>query len=416
MIARLEQLLKTLIGLDASSLGRGAVERALRQRLQACGVEEEAYWNTISKSPTEQRALIEAIVVPETWFFRYPESFTLLTAQARALQLLRPIGQPLRMLSLPCSSGEEPYSMAMALLDAGFAPHEFQIDAMDISQRALDRASQGRYGVNAFRGDDLGIRERHFQREEDGAHRIHERLRGMVNFQLGNILDSIAPPSHMAYDFVFCRNLLIYFDRPTQLQALTNLKRWLQADGLLFAGPAEAGMFSQQGLNAVDAAHSFAFRRRPPSAPKTVLPPPSYATARPLSPLPRATIAKRPFPPAPSIKADAPPAVNAASGLSQIIALANAGRSTEARSACEQQLAQHGPSAELFFWWGLICDGAGQTDTALRHYRKALYLEPCHARALAHLAALLESHGDRSGAARLRQRLKQQETHDVGKF
>ena len=110
------------------------------------------------------------------------------------------------------------------------------------------------------------------------------------------------------------------------------------------------------------------------------------------------------------------PGADAAAGLSKLAALANAGRSAEALGACAQQLAQHGPSAELFFWWGLICDGAGQTDTALRHYRKALYLEPCHARALAHLAALLESHGDRSGAARLRQRLKQQETHDVGKF
>lgn len=418
MIERLEQLLRSLIGLDASTLGRGAVERALRQRLKASAMDEEAYWSHVRQSPTEQRALIESIVVPETWFFRYPESFALLATQARALQRRLAIGRPLRLLSLPCSSGEEPYSMAIAMLDADFSAEQFQIDALDISQRGIEQAALGRYGVNAFRGDDPDIRERYFQREEDGTHRIHERLRAMVNFQCGNILDSIVSPSLLTYDIVFCRNLLIYFDQPTQLRALTNLKRWLHTDGLLFAGPAEAGMLSQQGFESLDAAHSFAFRRRnqssPQMAPRPVLP----TAARPRIPLPappRARAAARHSAPSPATRGEASPGADAAAGLSKIATLANAGRSAEALGACAQQLAQHGPSAELFFWWGLICDGAGQTDAALRHYRKALYLEPYHARALAHLAALLVTHGDHSGAARLQQRLKQRETHDAGK-
>lgn len=418
MIERLEQLLRSLIGLDASTLGRGAVERALRQRLKVSAMDEEAYWSHVRQSPTEQRALIESIVVPETWFFRYPESFALLATQARALQRRLAIGRPLRLLSLPCSSGEEPYSMAIAMLDADFSAEQFQIDALDISQRGIEQAAVGRYGVNAFRGDDPDIRERYFQREEDGTHRIHERLRAMVNFQCGNILDSIVSPSLLTYDIVFCRNLLIYFDQPTQLRALTNLKRWLHTDGLLFAGPAEAGMLSQQGFESLDAAHSFAFRRRnqssPQMAPRPVLP----TAARPRIPLPappRARAAARHSAPSPATRGEASPGADAAAGLSKIATLANAGRSAEALGACAQQLAQHGPSAELFFWWGLICDGAGQTDAALRHYRKALYLEPYHARALAHLAALLVTHGDHSGAARLQQRLKQRETHDAGK-
>ncbi len=415
MIANLEQLLRSLIGLDASTLGRGAVERFLRQRLKACALDEEAYWSHIRQSPIEQRALIEAIVVPETWFFRYPQSFTLLVAQARALQRSRPsIGQPLRLLSLPCSSGEEPYSIAMALLDADFAPSEFQIDALDISQRGIEQAAQGRYGVNAFRGDDPAIRDRYFQREDDGSHRIQERIRAMVNFQTGNILDSVVPPAQADYDIIFCRNLLIYFDRPTQLRALTNLKRWLRADGLLFAGPAEAGMLGQQGFETLDAAHSFAFRRRSLPSPSIVPRPALAAALRPLPPASVAPVPMRPLTSLPVMKKEAPAGASAATGLSQIVALANAGRSAEADSACTHQLAQHGPSAELFFWWGLICDGAGQTDTALRHYRKALYLDPRHVRALAHLAALLVTNGDHSGAARLQQRLKQ-ETHDANK-
>ena len=418
MIVRLEQLLKALIGLDARTLGHGAVERALRQRLAACALDEEAYWAHVSGSPAEQRALIEAVVVPETWFFRYPESFALLAAQARALQARRPAMQPLRLLSLPCSTGEEPYSIAMALLDAGFAPHGVHIDALDVSQHALDHAARGCYSGNAFRGDGLGFRERHFQRETDGSHRIHERLRGMVNWQAGNLLDAATLSARAPYDFVFCRNLLIYFDRPTQLQALSHLERALQADGLLFVGPAEAGLLTQRGLQALDTAHSFAFSRRatPPPAAARLAPPP--AAVRPASPwrppVPvapaSATLRAQPTPQA----SPAAAAADAAAGLARIAALANAGRTTEAHSACAEQLDRHGPSAELYFWWGLLCDGAGQADAAQRHYRKALYLEPHHAQALAHLSALLATHGDRSGAARLQQRLKQQGTHDVG--
>lgn len=416
MIARLEQLLKTLIGLDARTLGQGAIERALRQRLAACALDEEAYWALASASPAEQRALVEAVVVPETWFFRYPESFVLLALQARALQGRRPAGQPLRVLSMPCSTGEEPYSIAMALLDAGFTPHGLHIDALDISQRALDHAARGRYSGNAFRGDALDFRERHFQREAEGTHRIDERLRGMVNWQAGNLLDAAVLSARAPYDFVFCRNLLIYFDRPTQLQALAQLERVLLADGLLFVGPAEAGLLTQRGLQALDTAHSFAFRRRaaPPAPAPAARPVASPATPRP-APLwspPPAAAAMRPVPPSQATPPAAP--ADTAAGLARIAALANAGRNTEALSACAEQLERHGPSAELYFWWGLLCDGAGQTDTAQRHYRKALYLEPHHAQALAHLAALLAAHGDRSGAARLQQRLKQQGTHDVG--
>ena len=77
------------------------------------------------------------------------------------------------------------------------------------------------------------VTEELLRQEADGSHRLHKHIAALVNFQRGNILDSIVPPNLMDYDIIFCRNLLIYFDRPTQLRALTNLKRWLRADGLM---------------------------------------------------------------------------------------------------------------------------------------------------------------------------------------
>ena len=90
--------------------------------------------------------------------------------------------------------------------------------------------------------------------------------------------------------------------------------------------------------------------------------------------------------------------------LEQIATLANEGKSQEARAVCEQFLQRHDPQAEVFYWLGLLSDVQGQTAEAQVFYRKALYLEPQHSQALAHLAALLASQGDTAGAQRLNER------------
>lgn len=141
---RFERLLKSRIGLDASSVGSAVIERAVRQRMSGLALhDEDEYWMRLNGSPGEVQALIEAVVVPETWFFRYPESFT--TLARLAFERLPSLGggRALRILSLPCSTGEEPYSIVMALLDAGLSEYLFEVDALDVSARVIERASLG---------------------------------------------------------------------------------------------------------------------------------------------------------------------------------------------------------------------------------------------------------------------------------
>jgi len=409
MLEHCEQLLKTLIGLDIEAIGRSALERALRERLEALQLGQAAYGALLKGSAAEQQALVEAIVVPETWFFRYPEAFALLAERARALRAQRGALQPVRILSLPCSTGEEPYSIAMCLLDAGFSAAELRVDAVDVSLRALDAAAMARYGANAFRSADLGFRERYF-RADGSSHVLCDAVRGVVNFRPGNLLDPGLALGAAGYDFVFCRNLLIYFDRDTQMQALARLERWLAPEGLLFVGPAEAGMIRQQGLPALERAQSFAFARRAAAMAPASAPVPAWPVARPAvaaGPAPRAVAPpRRAFAPAmatPSVPAADPAAQT---GLAQIERLADSGRTAEALAACARHLQSFGPSAALFYWWGLLCDGERRVADAEGYYRKALYLEPRHPEALAHLAALLAARGDQSGARRLQQRLK----------
>ncbi|GLK89066.1 CheR family methyltransferase [Pseudomonas turukhanskensis] len=398
---RFEQLLKDKIGLDAITVGASIIERAVRRCMASVpGRDLETFWHDLHHSDAELQALIEAVIVPETWFFRYPESFATLARMAtrRAAELAG--ARPLRLLSLPCSTGEEPYSIAMCLLDAGLAADAFKVDALDISPLSIERATVGRYGRNSFRGETLGFRNRHFSTEANG-YRLNESVRKQVRFQVGNLLEPGLLAGEQAYDFVFCRNLLIYFDVATQEQTMDVLKRLTRDDGVLFIGPAEASLFTRLGMQSLGIALSFAFRRQPvnqPPAPVTVAPvvrrPPPLPTPRPVATLPVK----------PANKKAATPADDSAAQLAQLAALANQGRTAEARRLGDALLARHGPSAEVFYWLGLLCEVENDAAGAQGFYRKALYLQPQHPAALAQLAALLAAQGDTAGAQRLQAR------------
>lgn len=434
--ARFFAFLKDRIGLDVASVGEAIIERAVRQRCTLSKARDhDDYWQTLLVSADEQQALIEAVIVPETWFFRYPESFVTLgkLANARLAQLNGV--RPLRILSLPCSTGEEPYSIAMALFDAGLRGPQFSVEAVDISPLSIQRARQGVYGKNSFRGDQLGFRERFFNAAEEG-YRLEMRVRDQVRFQSGNLLDPAMPVAQSAYDFVFCRNLLIYFDVETQRQGFEALKRMTRDDGVLFIGPAEGSLLGRMGMVSIGIPQSFAFRRRDEAVSEPhggltapAMPPsrndalPAYSTsARPASAPSRGTLKPQAFAPRllgdpglaegrraalrPNIKPAAPGAGSgeAAELLRSIAVLANEGRSGEAKVACEQYLKRFDPVAPVFYWLGLLSEVAGETSAAQGFYRKALYLQPQHPETLAQLAALLAAQGDSAGARRLQER------------
>ncbi|VVP76742.1 CheR family methyltransferase [Pseudomonas fluorescens] len=404
---RFFDFLKERIGLDVTSVGPAIIERAVRQRTtlsQAAHADE--YWQLLQGSRDEQQALIEAVIVPETWFFRYPESFATLGKLARNRLAELNNMRALRILSLPCSTGEEPYSIAMALLDAGLKPHQFKVDGMDVSPLSVEKARRALYGKNSFRGQDLDFRERHFTPEQDG-HRVNENVREQVRLQVGNVLDPTLLASEPAFDFVFCRNLLIYFDQPTQKLVFEVLKRLTHFDGVLFIGPAEGSLLGRLGMRSIGIPQSFAFSRHSEPHPEPLPTPKPIAVpiSQPQRSTPPAPVRNRPFAavtPLPTASKSANP--DAATLLANIAALANEGKSAEARAACEQYLRSHEPVAQVFYWLGLLSDVAGLTLEAQGFYRKALYLEPQHPEALMHLAALLQAQGDSVGARRLQER------------
>jgi chemotaxis protein methyltransferase WspC len=404
---RFFRFLQERIGLDVESVGIPMVERALRQRCVALNaVDLDDYWLRLQQSVDEQQALIEAVIVPETWFFRYPESFTALVGLAHKRVAELAGERPVRMLSLPCSTGEEPYSLAMALLDSGMNPAAFQIDAIDISPNSVAKAMKAVYGRNSFRGSELAFRERHFHEAGD-SHELDERVRQQVRFEVGNVLDPILAGRNGQYDFVFCRNLLIYFDVPTQRRVFEVLKRLVHEQGVLFIGPAEGSLLARLGMRPLGIAQSFAYVREPadsPAAPPQPLRsmPAPVAPSTPSRPMPMPVAQPRRVTPA--VAPVAEPRESESELLARITQQANAGASAEARASCQRYLRQFAPKAQVYYWLGLLSDTEGDAAQALSHYRKALYLEPQHPEALLHLATLLLAQGDSAGARRLQER------------
>lgn len=407
----IETLLRREIGLDAASIGSSVIQRASRLRMKQLGLPDaEAYCDLLRSSRDERMELIESVVVNETWFFRDRGSFAAFVRLAMQQWLPRQSAGPLRVLSLPCSSGEEPYSLAMALLDAGLRPERFAVDAVDVSARALAKARRAVFGKNSFRGKDLQFRDRHFRHSREG-YSLDPRICGCVQFLQENLLSENCLANQPPYDFVFCRNLLIYFDQPTQVKALEKLRLLLAPQGILFVGPAEMPIFTNHGFASLNLPLAFACRK--------VIPGDKQAwqsrrhSARPV----RKTVAPVPLTRVPPRFAEKPSVVN---GQSESVApkpgrletqpdlataqkLADAGQLKEAAAICEAYVQHKGPSAPAFYLLGLMYDATGDPRAA-SYYRKAIYLDPHHYEALWHLALHLERQGDVAGARTCRRR------------
>lgn len=413
----LRALLLQSTGLNLSG---AAVERALRQRMQACDQHDSAAYLR-ALTPDELGRLVELVVVAESWLFRDVPAFA---AMAEFVQRrLRDGRKPVRILSIPCASGEEPYSIAMTLRDAGMEA-ECEIDAVDLSAACIARAVQGVYGRNAFRNQDLGFRARHFHPIGNEQYQIADPIRAQVRFRQGNLLqlDSAAYARH--YDVVFCRNLLIYFDQPTAAAAIAKLEAVLADDGLLFAGYAELPQFCQHGFTPFRYPQAFGLTKTPPAAGPAMRRP--AARGVPPSPLLSAAHAADPGRPAPaaaapssvssvssvSLASSAPssaPSVSsapaAASGPLELARqLADRGQLKEAATHCQAHLARVPDSAEAYFLLGVLSEQSHHPQLAEDCWRRCLYLQPDHYDALCHLALLSEQRGDLGGAAHLKAR------------
>jgi chemotaxis protein methyltransferase CheR len=231
-------------GINLSDSKKQLVYSRLARRLRALKLENfSAYLTYLNENEQEQEEFINALTTNLTAFFREPHHFNILADYAKKMQHK---SRPLRVWCSASSTGEEPYSIAISLAEA-FGSYEppVEIIASDIDSNVLREASSGIYTLQRLESLSLERKKQFFQRGKGanaGKARVVRELRDLIDFRQINLLDATWPLQG-TFDIIFCRNVMIYFDKATQLKLLERMTKLLKPEGLYIAGHSES--FSQ---------------------------------------------------------------------------------------------------------------------------------------------------------------------------
>lgn len=229
-------------GVDCTQYKDTFVRRRLVVRMRATQVGDIAgYLDVLRRDPKEIDALLDALSINLSYFYRDPAVFDVLRytildpmlSQRKACK-----SKSLAVWSAGCAGGEEPYSIAMTLCDllsSDLPNWNLCIDATDVDIAVLDRAQAGRYSLHSFHDPNAPFVHRYFSRHQDKYH-LNPSIRRMVTFRPHDIND---PPPRSHYDLVLCRNVLIYFTREHQQKVVRHLVNHLASGGHLVLGMTE---------------------------------------------------------------------------------------------------------------------------------------------------------------------------------
>jgi chemotaxis protein methyltransferase WspC len=331
------------LGMNAAVLQESNVHRAIRRRMRIVALTNtETYAELYRGSADEQAALAEELYIRETFFFRDRGVFVELKRWCdRWFSQHR---RPLKILSAPCSTGEEPYSVAATMYEMGIKSERYCIDALDISHVALRRAAEGIYGGLSLRNLPGAEREVVLT-PAIGGWEVREHLRASVRLLHGNLLQASVVEGQ-SYDLILCRNLFLYLDSTARERLASNLLHWLRPGGRIVLGAADWSRDLEQFFRLEEPANSFAVRAV--VEPQTIAPDVLYA------------------------------------GMvgSPVVA--------ESASQALEQYPDEDP--QLFYRRAVAAYGERSPELAERFCRQALYLEPTHLPSLELLSRLWKVH------------------------
>jgi chemotaxis protein methyltransferase CheR len=231
-------LIHQIAGISMSDAKKQLVSARLAKRLQVFKLNTYgAYYKVLMKDSTELQVAVDMLTTNETYFFREPKHFDFL--RDVALPELRGSG-PLRVWSGACSSGEEPYTLAMVLAD-NLAGRPWEILASDISSRVLDKAREGRYPLEAIRGIPEALLNKYCLKgvgANHGCFIVEPALASRIDFQAINLNNPL--PKLGMFDVIFLRNVMIYFDSDTKVQVVKRLVSHLKPGGYFLVSHSES--------------------------------------------------------------------------------------------------------------------------------------------------------------------------------
>ncbi len=235
---------KTGIHFDDSK--RYFVDKRLVERIEATDHESFRSYFVMLRFQTsgeELQVLVNLMTVNETYFFREAYQFNcMVNSMLDELVTRKKTGEPLRIWSIPSSSGEEPYTIAMYLLERwpGIDLHDVEIVSSDIDTAILAQARRGVYSPRSVQNVPPALLAKYFTRQAGGEYRLCESLRDAVEFTQVNLSDAASTRGYRSFDLIFCRNLLIYFDDISRRSAADTFFDALKPGGFICLGHSES--------------------------------------------------------------------------------------------------------------------------------------------------------------------------------
>jgi len=241
----IRDIIKDYCGLYFDDTSRYLLEKRLSRRIRNHYLNDfRDYYRFIrydKRAEEELTAIMDLLTVNETYFFR--EQNQLKAFSEEILEELKTVNRDrktLRVWSAGCSTGEEPYTIAMLINERGhFNGWDIEIHGSDINQRVLQTARRGVYRRNSFRTTEPYFMSKYFI-EEDGSFKISDAAKKHVNFSYLNLLDPFKSKFLGKMDVIFCRNVLIYFDNASRRRVIENFHDRLVDGGYLLLGHAES--------------------------------------------------------------------------------------------------------------------------------------------------------------------------------
>ncbi len=401
-------------GMACPPARRRDLARAVEEVCRSASIEDaDAYLARLTEQPALLDDLVGALAVGETYFFRDPAQFALLRGTILP-SLLREHGPALRVWSAGCASGEEAYSLAIALVEAGLTTAP-PVLGTDISRAALRRAEAATYGRWSFRGVPEASRERYFERDGE-RFRIRDDVHARVRFGWLNLASESYPSLHSGIwgvHIAFCRNVLIYLTPEAVAHVARRLYDALAPGGWLLTSPSDPPLADLAPFVTVATGAGMVYRRPRADAKQ------STADALPaLHPLDSLVVTtewidestqKRTEPDMRDKPAEPPsrrpePAGRSTAALEalrgRLRALADRGEHDEVARVLARAIAAHPLDAELHYLHAVVLLEQGHDGEAAAAARRALYLEPRLAVAAIALGSALHRGADVQAARR----------------
>ena len=400
----IKEILRTKIGLNTSSIDSSYFNSTLLNFMEAIDCEStNELFDLLKLNQTKLVSFAEYFLEKSSWFFRDKETFNVL---AEFINFQIKETDKIRILSMGCGTGEEPYSIAMSLVESGFNPKNFIVEAIDISPTVIEIARQALYNDNSFKDTDIRLKEKYFQQAED-IYILHPQIAQLVNFYKGNFIEQNFFAGRQHYDIIFAKNIFNFLTRDATMKLVNNILLVLSDSGILVAteneidkfytGQFQKTVYGETILKKINQENSIRQNEKIRGTKK-----------RHTSKLFTNILKFKKSHVMPYINAKGMPANNFPlnSRIREIQQMLHSGLYENALENCNELIKEDSQNADIYYWMGYINEAMNDLNKAEDFYHKALYIEPEHYEAIVKLIIIFESKGWTDKADLLKKRIE----------